>query len=173
MTEMTDSFLHWIGSLTTGTQHILAEKLIYELEKYNTTVIKDADPFVWYLKEVPEGESVIHFPADDTEGTIPVDGSTWSSVEELLNGILPKQEDSQNYTEVGVIQYQRYEDGTIACRHTRSKQRFTNLKDFDFSDRTGFEKSLSKFEKDNLLFAEEVAHANTDLYLDTVKKNLT
>ena len=168
--DMVNSFLHWMGGLTTGAQHTLAEKLIEELVSFHTSATNDTVPFVWYLKEVSATNSNVHRFTDNSVELLPVDEKNWTDVEQRLKGVLQDLQTGSDHIKMGALLYQMDEDGTIAFRQYTSQQSFPEWNSIDYTGKKGFEKSLSKFERANLLYVEEIAHENTSLYLESSKK---
>ena len=168
--NMMDSFLHWMGGLASGAQHLQAENLIKELSAYHQVVSRETSPFVWYLKEVNAEDTAVHLASEVSTGMLPVEGKTWTGIEQVLYELLPNQTEKQTGTQVGALLYQEH-DGQLVYSHVTSKQNFMSWNEYDYSSKKGFEHSLSRLESQTLLFAEEIAHVNNELYLNTVKKN--
>ncbi len=172
MSDMSEAFQHWMGGLATSVQHAQTETLMAAIEKYSLQASCLIEPFVWYLRKLTEAETVRSEPYTQVvlNSTSPKGQET---IAEIVLQALQEKEIIPGSTNMGVIAYQRNEDGTITIKILNSEHNLPGVHDFSFEDRNRFEDGLTQLEMSSSLFAKEVAIANTEMFLENVKKNKT
>ena len=177
--EMKSSFLHWMGGRCNADQHAKAEHLLTEICRFCRQQSDLSNAFVWYLCQNETGhdktgteKGISAFDAfEKSEGPLVLpEAKNWTSVEEMLNALLPEMNSSTHETEAGAILYHRGKDGMIHYSHVLSKQKFQAMEEFSFESKDDFERDLSRLEEDTEGFLREVAGANYEMFLSGAKK---
>ena len=183
--EMTAFFTHWMGSVCSGKQLIAVEKLMEDLQDYGKSVKEGTAAFVWYACEAPddgqdseseqadhaskEGRNVPEGMMEDLE-KLNLTSDEYVELMEALRGITKDMDGAG--TSAGVILYQT--DNKRGDRHFRlleSDIKFQDYQEFDLSDKDGLVRDISRLTEDSDDFGDAVSLANSNLYLEIVKKN--
>ncbi len=177
--EMKASFLHWMGGRCNADQHAKAELLLEEVCHFcGQQQEPSSNAFIWYLRNneiVPcgagtEGTGTSETPLKGDDALVLSRAKSWTSVEEMLNALLPEMDSSEPMTEAGAILYHRGKDGRIHYSHVPSRQKFQDMEEFSFGSKESFERNLSRLEEDTEGLLREVAEANYGMFLEGAKK---
>ena len=183
--KMAASFTHWMGSACSGKQLIAVEDLMEDLKGYGKAVKKETAAFVWYSCEstdqgqdsnTEQADRSAHEEGHALEGIkagLEELNLTQSEYEELINavGSISKDMDGDG-TSVGAILYQTdHQGGGCHFKLVRSGIPFQDYQSFDFSSKEGLIRDISRLTEDSDDFGDVISMANSEMYLQIVKKN--
>jgi hypothetical protein len=170
-----------MGGRSNASQHARAESLLEEICMFSQKCHDASQSFLWYLQknekkieaEKQEELSKQNQPDETEKVLILPEAKSWSSVEEMLNELLPEMDSSEPMTEAGAVLFQRDNDGKLQFRLVQSQRKFQAMGEFRFDSKDSFERDMSRLEEDTEAFMQELASANYEMYLEGSKKNKT
>jgi hypothetical protein len=162
MDEMKSSFIHWMGGRSNASQHARAESLLEEICMFSQKCHDASQSFLWYLQknekkivaEKQEELSKQNQPDETEKVLILPEAKSWSSVEEMLNELLPEMDSSEPMTEAGAVLFQRDNDGKLQFRLVQSQRKFQAMGEFRFDSKDSLERDMSRLEEDTEAFRQ-------------------